>query len=113
MDEDGNLYQIDGAYVPEITVDTTPKVTDKQVSDIAKSVYGKRAKFKTTKPQLAVLAEASGQNLVWQFDASFETPKDGPSKIRYVVDAKSGKTLRSYDTIAHNSPANITGDLLV
>lgn len=113
VDKEGNLYQIDGGYVSEVTVDTVPTVTDKQASDVAKSAYGKRAKFKTTKPQLAVLAETSGQNLVWQFDASFETPKDGPSKIRYVVDAKSGKTIRAYDTIAHDSATDITGDLLV
>ncbi len=95
-----------------MTVGTTPIVTSKQAAAVATAAYGKQPKFKVSKPELAILAEASGQNLVWQYDASFETTKNGPSKIRYVIDAKSGKTIRSYETVAHNSPVDITGDLL-
>lgn len=112
VSKDGNLYQIDGDYVADVTVGTTPSVTSKQAVEAAVATYGKQPKFKVSKPELAILSEASGQNLVWQFDASFETKKNGPSKIRYVVDAKSGKTIRSYETVAHNSPVDITGDLL-
>ena len=113
VSKNGDLYQIDGDYVADVTVGTTPVITSKQAVEAAVSAYGKQPKFKVSKPELAILAEASGQNLVWQYDASFETIKNGPSKIRYVIDAKSGKTIRSYDTIMHaDIPVDISGNLL-
>lgn len=101
VDETGNLYQIDGDYVPEIKVDTVAKINAAAALEKARKANSKKPKFKTSEPELAILSEPSGQNLVWQYDASFEDPKEGLSKIRYVVNAKTGKILRSYDTVTH------------
>lgn len=112
VDDAGNLYQIDGDYVPEITVDTVPSVTSAISLSTAKKTLSTKPKFKTTKPELVILADKSGQNLAWSYDASYEDAKTGLSKIRYVIDAKSGKTLRSFDTVEHNAPVNLSGNAL-
>lgn len=93
-------------------MDTTPKIPAKRALDAAKRDE-KKSGFKTTSPELAILSEPSGQNLVWQYEASLEDPKEGKSRIRYLVDAATGKTIRSYELIAHaDVPANLSGNLL-
>lgn len=113
VDDSGNLTQIDGDYVSEIAVDTNPKVKASKALAPAIASHVKKDGFKLTAPKLAILSESSGQNLVWSYEAAFEDKDGGPSRIRYDVDAQTGKVIRSYDVIKHgDSPATIGGNLL-
>lgn len=113
VDDAGNLTQIDGDYVSEVVVDAVPKIKAAKALAPAIAKHVKKSGFKLTSPELAILSESSGQNLVWSYEASFEDGKEGPSRIRYDVDAQTGKVIRSYDVIMHgDSPATVSGNLL-
>lgn len=113
MDSEGNLTQIDGDYVPEVKVSTVPKIKVSKALAPAMAKHSKRKDFKLSNPELAIVSETSGQNLVWSYEASFQEEDGGLSRLRYEVDAETGKVARVTSLVMHaDSPSVITGNLL-
>ena len=112
VDENGKLYQIDGEYVNDVTVSTVPKISAEKALDAADAKYESKPKYDTTDPEIVILAEEDGEKLAWQFEASFEDPAKGISRMAFEVDAETGKTIRSYETVKSTSQANLSGNLL-
>lgn len=112
VDGNGNLTQIDGDYVSEVEVGTVPKIKAAKALVPAISRHAKENGFELTQPELAILSEKTGQNLVWSYEASFED-EEGLSRLRYDVDAETGKVVRSHSLVMHgDSPATLRGNLL-
>lgn len=83
------MTQIDGDYVPEVKVSTVPKIKVSKALTPAMAKHSKQKDFELSNPELAIISEPSGQNLVWSYEAKFEDEKGERSRLRYEVDAET------------------------
>jgi alpha-tubulin suppressor-like RCC1 family protein/Zn-dependent metalloprotease len=123
FDKNGQAYQVNGQYVPDIQVEAVPKIDAAEAVRIAQrdlAGMGKPEGDLEEGPTLVIFARDTEPQLAYELTLSYADPKAGLGRWRYWVDALQGKVLFRYNDIqkiaaptTNGTNAIITGSILV
>lgn len=109
----GTAYQVNGRYVPDIAVDTTPVLKADQALAIAQAdlAQNKQPAGKLLKdPELVIFAH-NGATPRLAYQLTFVDPK--PASWLYWIDAENGQVLLSYNNLqSAGSATTVSGKIL-
>lgn len=109
VNENGEIYQIDGSYDPNVSISTIPKVSASEAVAVAEREHAKERGFAVSKePELVVYPYASSYLLAWEYSVK----NDNKEAWTYYVDANSGKSLDVHDLVKHDGIVTLTGSRL-
>ena len=122
FNKDNQAYQVNGRYIPDITVGTTPTLTpdeavaraqaDLQTRLSRASQGGKPEGTLNGPPELVVFANNSDPKLAYELILTYSEPSISiPGRWIYTLDALSGQILNAYNDIP-TADATITGNRL-
>ena len=119
--KDGQAYQVNGAYVPDVLVDVVPQIEVAQAVRLAQAdlaAIGKPAGSLQANA-LVVYARNVAPQLAYELTLTYKDAKTGPACWRYWIDARQGTVLFRYNDIqkiaaptANGTSAPITGNIL-
>ncbi len=117
----GEVYEVNGRYVPDINVNLSPAFDAIQAVILAQndlSAMGKPAGTVIRAPELVIFAFNSEPRLAYELTLAYDDHTE-PGCWRYWIDAQKGDILLRYNNIqtisaptANGSPATLTGSLL-
>ena len=120
--KEGSAYEVNGKYVPDITLNVTPKIDGAQAVRIARDdliALGLPKGDLAQGPELVVLARDMSPQLAYELTLSYRDEKAGPGLWHYWIDGVQGKILLRYSNIQRiSAPSNnganatITGTIL-
>ncbi|RJQ68762.1 M4 family peptidase [Pseudonocardiaceae bacterium YIM PH 21723] len=96
-DAQGAVLSTSGEKLPEITVDTTPKITAGQAAATAKGLLSTVDSAEA--PQLVVYAADNAQKLAYEVRTQGSKADGSPSNLRVWVDAATGAILGKKDLV--------------
>lgn len=100
FDQDGRAFQVNGRYVPDITVDLNPQFTPddalgRAVTDLAALDISGAAVL--SPPELVIFAYQSQPRLAYALTLTANPPEE--NAWRYWIDAQNGAVLLSYNDV--------------
>lgn len=96
---DGDYAGVSVAQNKAITADTTPDITKKAATKVARKAHQGKI-TKTSTPTLMIDAATNTPKLAYEVVVTgFQSDKQTPSKQHVLVDADTGKTLTSWDEV--------------
>ncbi|MBI2441269.1 MAG: M4 family metallopeptidase [Lentisphaerae bacterium] len=108
-------YQVNGRYVPGITINTTPALTAEQAAAKAQADLLSRGKPEGAlqgTPELVVYAEGGAAKLAFELILTYPAAPGGiPGRWLYAVDALTGQILNAFNSIPA-ADASISGNRL-
>lgn len=110
FNQEGNAYQVNGRYVPDIAVDVTPALDPAEAIILAKedlAGLGKGNVAPLRQPELVVFAYKTAPRLAYALTLTAD-PQEA-NAWRYWINAQDGKVLMRYNDI---KMATITGAIL-
>jgi Zn-dependent metalloprotease len=122
FDGDGQAYEVNGRYVPDLNLPVVPKIqAGEAVRAAQRDLAGLGVSQVLLKPgmELVVFALLPEPALAYEMIFSTDDPLAKPGRWRYWVDANRGEIIRRYNDIrriaaptGNGSHATITGSLL-
>lgn len=121
FDKNGQAYQVNGSYVPDVQLDVVPQIETSQAERTAQAdlaSIGKPGGSLQTNA-LVVYARSVAPQLAYELTLTYKDPKTGPACWRYWIDARQGRVLFRYNDIkkiaaptANGVTNAITGNIL-
>jgi len=122
FDKDGNAYEVNGQYVPDIDVDVVPGIGAADAGRMAFQdlvALGKPAGSIEKAPELVVYARGAAPRLAYALTIVYADTGSGAGRWRYWIDASNGAVLLRYNDIhdiapptSNGGPSTITGNVL-
>lgn len=122
FNKEGDAYQVNGEYVPDIQIETTPALSAAQAEAIARKdllALSKTAGALENPPTLAIFALNAAPQLAYELVVVTDDSSADPGRWRYWIDAQQGRVLLRYNDIkkiaaptSNGANAPITGNIL-
>ena len=112
FDASGRSYQVNGRYMPELSVKTGPKLSRGGAlfhaqTDLARRGYPKGAAV--AGPELVVFALVGRPVLAYELVLVFTDVLGRPGRWRYWIDAVDGQVLNAYSDLRRINPPSVGG----
>jgi Zn-dependent metalloprotease/subtilisin family serine protease len=121
-DRSNTAYEVNGRYVPDVTVDTHAKISPEAAAQTAQAdleARGCPAGALAAGPELVVFAKACAPTLAYELTLAYDDTGKGPGRWRYWIDAQAGTVILAYNNIQYlaapttnGASAMITGNIL-
>jgi Zn-dependent metalloprotease len=108
FDKEGNLTSVNGNYLPEISVDTTPAITAEEAVGVAKGARGLIDDdiHNTIGPELMIYPVDGAYHLAWCLTLVAKRPF---AEWKCFVDAKTGTIIDKWNDTKYQTAATLTG----
>ncbi|WP_406113618.1 M4 family metallopeptidase [Streptomyces sp. NBC_01014] len=98
LKKDGTYESLAAGSQTSGAVSTTPRLAAPRAAELSKAAFDGRI-ASVSAPHLAVQMKGSAATLVWETVVSGVRPDQTPSRLHVLVDARSGKVVRSSDEV--------------
>lgn len=110
FDRHNRAYEVNGRYIPEMDIETTPTLTPEEATTAAQSDLTRRGLpggELRAPPELVVYARRAPFRLAYELTLVYGRGTHAPGRWLYWVDAQTGRVLERIDNI-HHVPAPTT-----